>query len=307
MSQPTESETPDAAVEGESIGSTVVGAPAKGWRIIRSDPMATAGFLIVAGLVVVAVFAPVLAPHPPHEQNLQNELAPPSAEHPFGTDNTGRDILSRIIFGTRYAIAIAVVVVALETAIGVSLGLVAGYYKGKVDESIMRLLDVLVSIPPLLLAMVIVTTFGINIWNAMLAIGIVYIPMMSRTVRSSALSIREETYVRAAEGLGYSDRRVMLKHILPNSVPPIVVLGTTDVAYALIDVATLSFLGLGIQPPKASWGAMANAAQSYILVSPWPIVFPTIAIAVAVLGFNLLGMGLREVLLYGEDYDEVVE
>lgn len=269
--------------------------------------MATAGSLIVLGLIAVAVFAPLLAPYPPHAQDLQNALAPPSLEHPFGTDNTGRDILSRIIFGTRYALAIAVVVIALETVIGVSLGLVAGYYRGKVDETVMRLLDVLVSIPPLLLAMVIVTTFGINIWNAMLAIGIVYIPMMSRTVRSSALSVREETYVRAAEGLGYSDRRVMLKHILPNSVPPIVVLGTTDVAYALIDVATLSFLGLGIQPPKASWGAMANAAQGYILVTPWPIVFPTIAIAIAVLGFNLLGMGLREILLYGSDHEEVVE
>jgi peptide/nickel transport system permease protein len=269
--------------------------------------MATAGFLIVLGLIIVAVFAPLLAPYPPHAQDLQNTLAPPSLEHPFGTDNTGRDILSRIIFGTRYALAIAVVVISLETVIGVSLGLVAGYYRGKVDETVMRGLDVLVSIPPLLLAMVIVTTFGINIWNAMLAIGIVYIPMMSRTVRSSALSVREETYVRAAEGLGYSDRRVMLKHILPNSVPPIVVLGTTDVAYALIDVATLSFLGLGIQPPKASWGAMANAAQGYILVTPWPIVFPTIAIAIAVLGFNLLGMGLREILLYGSEHDEVVE
>lgn len=280
---------------------------ARGWRIVRSDSLVTAGSLIVAGLIVVAIFAPVLAPYPPHAQNLQNELAPPSAAHPFGTDNTGRDILSRIIFGTRYALAIALVVVALETVIGVNLGLVAGYYRGRVDESIMRLLDVLVSIPPLLLAMVIVTTFGINIWNAMIAIGVVYIPMMSRTVRSSALSIREETYVRAAEGLGYDDKRVMFKHILPNAVPPIVVLGTTDVAYALIDVATLSYLGLGIQPPKASWGAMANAAQEYILVSPWPIVFPTIAIAIAVLGFNLLGMGLREVLLYGHDYGEVVE
>lgn len=279
----------------------------KFWRIIRSDSMATVGFLIVLGLVIVAVFAPVLAPHSPYEQNLQNTLAPPSLEHPFGTDNSGRDILSRIIFGTRYALAIAFVVVTLETLIGVSLGLVAGYFRGKVDETIMRLLDVMVSIPPLLLAMVIVTSFGVNIWNAMLAIGIVYIPMMSRTVRSSTLSIREETFIRAAEGMGYDNKRVMLKHILPNAVPPIVVLGTTDVAYALIDVATLSFLGLGIQPPKASWGAMANTAQQYILVTPWPIVFPTIAIAIAVLGFNFLGMGLREVLVYGEEYDEVVE
>jgi peptide/nickel transport system permease protein len=277
------------------------------WRIVSANPLSLVGFCIVLGLVLVAIFAPVLAPYEPSAQQLDNTLAPPSADHPFGTDNTGRDILSRIIFGTRYAIAIAVVVVTLETVVGVSLGLVAGYYKGRVDETVMRGLDVLVSIPPLLLAMVIVTTFGINIWNAMLAIGIVYIPMMSRTVRSSALSIREETYVQAAEGLGYDSKRVMLKHILPNSVPPIVVLGTTDVAYALIDVATLSFLGLGIQPPKPSWGAMANAAREYILVTPWPIVFPTLAIAVAVLGFNLLGMGLRETLLYGEDYDEVVE
>lgn len=288
-------------------GSRLVAGAVRGWRIIRSNTLATVGFAIVAGLVFVALFAPMLAPYDPSAQDLGNTLASPSADHLLGTDNTGRDILSRIIFGTRYALAIAVVVVTLETLIGVSLGLVAGYYKGRVDESVMRLLDIVVSIPPLLLAMVIVTTFGINIWNAMLAIGIVYIPMMSRTVRSSTLSIREETYVQAAEGLGYDSKRVMGKHILPNAVPPIVVLGTTDVAYALIDVATLSFLGLGIQPPKPSWGAMANAAQEYILVTPWPIVFPTIAIAIAVLGFNLLGMGLREVLLYGEDYDEVVE
>jgi len=305
MSQPTERER--AGSKRRLQESRVLRGLFRGWRVIRSNSMATVGFLIVSALVVVAILAPVLAPHPPDAQNLQNTLAPPSAEHPFGTDNTGRDVLSRIIFGTRYALAIAIVVITLETLIGVSLGLVAGYYRGKVDESVMRLLDVLVSIPPLLLAMVIVTTFGINIWNAMIAIGIVYVPMMSRTVRSSALSIREETYVQAAEGLGYSDSRVMLKHILPNSVPPIVVLGTTDVAYALIDVATLSYLGLGIQPPTASWGAMANAAQGYILVTPWPIVFPTLAIAIAVLGFNLLGMGLREVLLYGGDHEEVVE
>jgi peptide/nickel transport system permease protein len=305
MSQPMEQER--VGTEEKIRNSRLLDGLRRGWRIVRSNSMTTVGFLIVSTLVVVAILAPVLAPYPPDAQSLQNTLAPPSADHPFGTDNTGRDILSRIIFGTRYALAIAIVVITLETVIGVSLGLVAGYYKGSVDESVMRLLDVLVSIPPLLLAMVIVTTFGINIWNAMIAIGIVYIPMMSRTVRSSALSVREETYVQAAEGLGYDDRRVMLKHILPNSVPPIVVLGTTDVAYALIDVATLSYLGLGIQPPKASWGAMANAAQEYILVTPWPIVFPTLAIAVAVLGFNLLGMGLRETLLYGRDHEEVVE
>lgn len=277
------------------------------WRTIRSNSMATVGFLIVALLVIVAIFAPLIAPYQPQAQNLQNALADPSLQHPFGTDKTGRDILSRVIYGTRYALAIAVVVIVLETIIGVSLGLVAGYYRGKVDETIMRLLDVVVSIPPLLLAMVIVTTFGVNIWNAMLAIGIIYIPMMSRTVRSSTLSIREETYIQAAKGLGYDDKRVMVKHVLPNSVPPIVVLGTTDVAYALIDVATLSFLGLGIQPPKASWGAMANIGREYILLSPWPMLFPTLAIAVGVLGFNLLGIGLREVLVYGEEYDEVVE
>lgn len=277
------------------------------WRTIRSNSMATVGFLIVALLVIIAIFAPLIAPYQPQAQNLQNALADPSLQHPFGTDKTGRDILSRVIYGTRYALAIAVVVIVLETIIGVSLGLVAGYYRGKVDETIMRLLDVVVSIPPLLLAMVIVTTFGVNIWNAMLAIGIIYIPMMSRTVRSSTLSIREETYIQAAKGLGYDDKRVMVKHVLPNSVPPIVVLGTTDVAYALIDVATLSFLGLGIQPPKASWGAMANIGREYILLSPWPMLFPTLAIAVGVLGFNLLGIGLREVLVYGEEYDEVVE
>ncbi|MFC6987921.1 ABC transporter permease [Haloplanus sp. GCM10025708] len=149
--------------------------------------------------------------------------------------------------------------------------------------------------------MVIVSSFGVNIWNAMLAISIVYIPMMSRTVRSSTLSLREETYVKAAQNLGYSDQRVMVKHILPNAVPPIVVLGTTDVAYALIDVATLSFLGLGIQPPHPSWGAMAHTAQEYLLVSPHFIVFPTIAIAITVVGFNLLGMGLREIFLYKRD------
>lgn len=300
-------ESADVAAPVDTQQSRVVAGLTRGWRIIRSNPLSTVGFFIVLSLIFVAIFAPVLAPYSPSSQELDNTLAPPSADHPFGTDNTGRDILSRIIFGTRYAIAIAVVVVTLETIIGVGLGLVAGYYKGKVDETVMRGLDVLVSIPPLLLAMVIVTTFGINIWNAMLAIGIVYIPMMSRTVRSSALSIREETYIQAAEGLGYDSKRVMLKHMLPNAVPPIVVLGTTDVAYALIDVATLSFLGLGIQPPKPSWGAMANAAREYILVTPWPIVFPTLAIAIAVLGFNLLGMGLRETLLYGEDHDEVVE
>lgn len=253
--------------------------------------------LVVTGLMIVlAVLADVVAPYSPADQDYDSILQSPSAAHWMGTDNLGRDNLSRIIFGSRVSIQAGVVAVSIAVTIGTLLGVAAGYWRGWTDDVLMRLCDALWSFPAIILALFIAAALGPGLVNAMIAIGIVFIPVIARLVRGSAMSIREREFVLAAKVLGAADVRIMLSHVLPNVLAPVIVQGSLLIAYAIIVEATLSFLGLGVQPPEPSWGSMLKAAAQYMQVAPWLSFFPGVAIFVTVLGLNLLGDGLRRAL-----------
>jgi peptide/nickel transport system permease protein len=255
--------------------------------------LAVTSAIVLLVLLVMAIAAPLLATHDPIAQDMANSLAAPSPEHWMGTDKQGRDVWSRIVYGTRPALGGALIVVFLSTVLGIPLGLVSGYYGGWVDTVIMRSLDMLLAFPPLLLAILIVATFGRNLTNATIALGIVYIPALARLVRSVALVQRQQTYIEAAQAIGYGDRRILFRHLLPNLVSPILVHSSIDLAYAILDLAALSFLGLGVQPPTPDWGSMLSEGRAYLLLSPYTAIFSGLAIMVAVISFNLLGDGLR--------------
>ncbi|MEK3935704.1 ABC transporter permease [Sporosarcina sp. FSL W7-1349] len=252
-----------------------------------------AGFVILL-IVLAAIFAPAIAPYDPNEQDLLMSLEPASKEHFFGTDQQGRDIFSRILYGARTTLLGALGVVGIATLIGVPLGLIAGYYGGRIDSLITRTFDVILAFPALLLAFIIVAVFGKGLENAVIALGIVYIPMIARLVRSVTLVEREQTYVEAARNLGFSNSRIMFRHILPNCISPIVVQATIDLAYAILDLAALSFLGLGVQPPTADWGAMLEEGREYLLISSNTAIFSGFAIMITVISFNLFGDGLQQ-------------
>jgi len=249
--------------------------------------------LILLVILLIALGAPWIAPHDPNVQNLGDSLAPPSSTYWLGTDKLGRDVFSRLVFGTRPTLAGALLVVLLSELIGVPLGLISGYYGGKVDQVIMRALDLLLAFPALLLAILIVATFGSGLINAAIALGIVYVPAIARVVRSVALVQRQQLYVEAARALGYDDRRILFRHILPNVASPIFVQSTIDLAYAILDIAALSFLGLGIQPPEPDWGSMLAEGKAHLLLSPYVSLASGAAIMITVVAFNLFGDGLR--------------
>jgi peptide/nickel transport system permease protein len=267
-----------------------------GLRRLRRNRGALVGAGILLCLVAVALFAPQLAPYSPIKQELVIGLQAPSQAHLLGTDEFGRDLLSRIIFGSRVAIQIGFLAAVVALAIGVPLGLAAGFYGGVVDQIIMRTVDVMLGFPYLLLSMVIVAVLGPSLTNAMLAVGIVNVPQYARLVRGSVLAVREREYVLACQALGVSDQRTILRHILPNVLAPIIVQATLGVGQAIINAAGLSFLGMGAQPPAAEWGAMLASGREYILRAPWVGTFPGLSIFITVLGFNLLGDGLRDAL-----------
>ena len=268
----------------------------KAFARVRSSTLTSAGLVIIGLFTVLAIFAPLIAPHDPYNIDLEATYQPPSWRHPFGTDNVGRDVFSRVIYGSRIAFTITVVVVLLELAISVPLALVSSYIGGAFDEAVMRVMDMIISIPHLLLAIVIVAMLGPGMRNAILAISISYMPMLARLVRSVTLSIKEEPYIEACRALRFSSVRIVFAHILPNIVSVIIVQLSLDLGYALIDMAALSFIGLGVQPPRASWGAMLALGKSYLLLSPWMTIFPGICIALLVFGFNLFGIGLGNIL-----------
>ena len=254
------------------------------------------GLAITALMIVLAVLADVVAPYSPADQDYDSILQSPSMAHWMGTDNLGRDNLSRIIFGSRVSIQAGVVAVSIAVIIGTLLGITAGYWRGWTDDVLMRLCDALWSFPGIVLALFIAAALGPGLVNAMIAIGVVFIPVIARLVRGSAMSVREREFVLAAKVLGAADIRIMLAHVLPNVLAPVIVQGSLLVAYAIIVEATLSFLGLGVQPPEPSWGSMLKAAAQYMQVAPWLSFFPGFAIFVTVLGLNLLGDGLRRAL-----------
>jgi peptide/nickel transport system permease protein len=260
------------------------------------NPGAVAGVVVLAVIVLLAVFAPVVAPYDPIEQNSQAIRARPSREHLFGADTFGRDVFSRVLYGGRQSLPVGLVAVGIAAVVGVAFGLIAGYRGGWIDSVIMRAVDMMLAFPGILLAMSIVAILGTSLFNLMLAVGIASIPEYTRVVRGSVLSVREMEYVTAARVSGARDRAVMLRHILPNVLPPIIVLATLGVAGAIILGSTLSFLGLGIQPPTAEWGNMLSDGRSMMRHFWWVSFFPGLAIMLTVLAINLLGDGLRDAL-----------
>jgi peptide/nickel transport system permease protein len=265
------------------------------WRF-RRNLKAIIGSIVLLGVILMAIFAGLISPYDPYQQDLSITMQGPSSAHWMGTDRVGRDVLARVIFGSRTALWSSLLVVLISELIGVPLGIIAGFRGGWLDDLIMRSWDMLLAFPPLLLAFVIVAVFGQGLTNAVIALGILYIPSISRLVRSVTLVEREQTYVEAARAMGYGNMRIVFRHILPNCVSPIIVQSTLDFAYALLDIAALSFLGLGVQPPTADWGSMLSSGRDALLIAPSMSVFPGLAIVVAVLSFNLLGDGLRDIL-----------
>lgn len=293
---------PAAATATVVSAGTLAGArPGTGlWRDalrrLGHDKAALAGLTVIALLVLVAVLAPQLAPYPPNDQSFRIKLKPPSGEHLFGTDEFGRDILSRVLIGSRVALRVGLAPVAIALVVGVAVGLLAGYYGGLTDAVVMRLIDVVLSFPWLLLAIGIMAILGPGIDNVIIAVAIVYIPAFARIVRGSVLSIKQKEFVEAARAAGAPDRIIMTRHVLQNAWAPIIVLATLSIGQAVIYAAGLSFIGLGTQPPNADWGVMLASGREYLRQAPWLGLFPGLAILVTVLAFNLFGDGLRDAL-----------
>ncbi len=264
-------------------------------RLLR-NVSAMAGAVIIALIVIVAVAGPSLAPYHPLSPQPLNRLKSPDQAHIFGTDSLGRDIFSRVIFGSRISLAIGFISVAISLIPGTLLGLAAGYFGGWTDGVIMRLMDVLLAFPAILLAIFITAILGPSLPNTMIAVGIVYIPHYARIVRSSVLSLREQLFIDAVRHIGAGHLRIVFSHILPNALSPIIVYATLGMGTAVLQAAALGFLGLGAQPPQPEWGAMLSEGRQYIQIAPHVAAFPGLAILLLVLGFNLFGDGLRDVL-----------
>lgn len=272
--------------------------PQRGRRLRRllGDRLSVVGLIIVAVMLGLAVVAPWIAPYDPHSQDVVNRLAENSAEHPLGTDHLGRDVLSRLLFGARWSLGIAAIASLSVMLIGVTVGIVAGYYGKYVDAVIMRVVDVLLAFPDIVLVLAIVGTLGGGAQNLLLALVAFSWVGYARVVRGLVLAIREQEFVLASMGLGGTDLRIMIRHILPNVISPVMVLVSLRTGGVILAVAALGFFGIGVSPPTPEWGTMLNQARPFISTAPQLLLYPGAAITIAVLGFNLLGDGLRDVL-----------
>ena len=266
------------------------------WRRLRRTRLALVGLFLVLLVVACAILAPVISPYDPTRQRLIEALQGPSAAHPFGTDENGRDVLSRVLYGARVSLLAGIFSVAIALVCGVVSGLVSGYFSGRVDNVIMRFMDALLAFPTLVLALAITATLGPGLRNAMIAIGVIYTPIFARLTRGQVLSIREREFIEAARTIGAGNSRIMLRHVLPNVTAPIIVQASLSVAFAILAEATLSFLGLGVQPPEPSWGSMVSRGKDYLDQAPWLSFAPGGAIFLAVMGFNFLGDAVRDAL-----------
>jgi peptide/nickel transport system permease protein len=295
-----------SVAEVEAVDVAYEVAPSGGlwrdaWWRLRRNPGAIAGLVLVGAFLVLAIFAPLIAPHNPNEQDLNAVIegcpCGPSAPHLLGVDTLGRDELSRIIFGARFSLLIGVVAVTVGLSFGLLLGAVAGYVGGWIDSLIMRLMDIMLAIPGLLFAIGIVAMLKPGLFQIMIAVGVVNIPIFARLLRGSILSQRENDFVLAARSVGVKRRQILTSHVLPNAISPVIVQATLALATAIIDVAGLGFLGLGPQDPSTpEWGTMLTETDRYLQSAPYLAIFPGIAIVLSVLGFNLIGDGLREAL-----------
>lgn len=268
----------------------------RAWIRLRKNKSAMFGLVIVTLLVLSAIFAPWLAPYDPYEQNLLMRFKPIGTKgHPLGTDSFGRDMLSRLLYGSRISLVVGVTAVGFGLVVGVTLGLLAGYYK-RLDNIIMRVMDVMLAFPGTLLAIAIVAALGPGMWNVVIAIGIWSVPTIARIVRGQVLSIKTKEYIVATQAIGCRDVRILFKHILPNCIAPVIVYSTMRIASSIMSAASLSFLGLGAQPPIPEWGAMIAEGRSFLYNAPHIATVPGIAIMLVVFAFNLLGDGLRDAL-----------
>ena len=269
------------------------------WRRLRRYPATLIGIAIVGFFIFTAIFGAAVAPYPYTQQRLTERLAPPSAEHLFGTDQFGRDVFSRVLVGSRDVFVVAGSGALIAVLLGLALGLLAGYFGGLLDEFAMRLVDVLLAVPPLLLALLILGTLGPSRGNVILVVGILYIPMVARVVRSVALDLKTRQFVEAARMRGESAGYIMFSEILPSVLPPLAVEASMRFSYAIFLVSSLGFLGLGVQPPSPDWGLMVGEARNYFTQAAWVLLFPAGAIALLVVGVGFLSDGLRRMLLPG--------
>lgn len=267
-----------------------------GWKSFRRDKIGIAGALMVLLLIIVSLFGNYLLPYTPLEMIYQDSFKGPSSTHFMGTDRFGRDQFSRIIAGTQTSMTVSFGTVAISTILGVFIGLISGYFGGKTDSIIMRILDVVFAFPTILLAMAAVAAFGPNLLNLILIMGMIFSARFARVVRGSVLSVKEKDFIEGVRSVGARDSTIMFKFILPNVLSPVIVQATFNLSTAIMTEAGLSFLGLGTQPPQPSWGQMLNEARAYMEVAPWLAIFPGIAIIFAVLAFNFFGDGLRDAL-----------
>ena len=286
---------PEAAL---AAGGSVSGRPDRLalWRRLTSSSLTVFGLVIIGVFVLLAVAAPLVAPHDPNRFAGASKFLAPSASHPFGTDDAGRDVLSRVIFGTRYSLTAAVAILAFAAVVGTTVGLISGYLGGWVDETLMRVTDMFLAFPALVLALAAAAALGPSLYNAAFAIGIVWWPWYARLVRGQVMSLKNEPFVAAARIVGAGPGRIMVRHILRNCTTPIIVQMSLDVGYAILTLASLSFIGLGAQPPTPEWGSMISVGRNFYLTQWWVATFPGLAIFAVVMAVNLVGDGLQEAL-----------
>ena len=264
------------------------------WKRFKTNRLAVAGGIIVLALFFVAIFAPLLSPYNPNDIDRKHVLDPPGLQHPFGTDDLGRDILSRMIWGAHISLSVGFVAVGIATIIGMVVGALSGYYGGWTDRIIMRFIDIMLTIPTFFLILAVIAFIGAGIWNIMIVIGATSWMGVARLVRAEFLSIRQREYVLAAKALGAGDLRIIFRHIMINSMAPVLVSAVLGIAGAVLVESALSFLGIGIQPPTPSWGNILTLGKDNIEIAWWLSVFPGLAILITVLGYNLLGEGIRD-------------
>ena len=264
-------------------------------KLLFTNKLTGFAFVVIAALVIIAIFAPIIAPYPDQglgKVNLDEEFQSPNAKHIFGTDELGRDIFSRLVYGARISLSISIITIVIALIIAIPLGLISGYYGGVVDEIIMRITDIFLSFPPLLIAIVIASFLGPSLKNAVIAIAIAWWPSYARLIRAQVISVKQKPFISASKCIGTSDFKIMLSHILPNSIAPIIM----DMGSVILTAASLSFIGLGAQAPEPEWGLIISTSRRFIIDAWWYTVYPGIVIFITVLSFNLLGDGLREVL-----------
>ena len=266
------------------------------WKILRGNPLTMIGLIVIALFYFIAIFGEFLAPYDPYEIVMSRRLRPPSLTHFLGTDELGRDVFSRILSGAKYSLRVGLIVIAIAGFVGASIGVIAGWFGGRVDNFIMRTADVFLAIPGLILALAIVSALGFGLTNVMIALSITWWPWYARLIRGITLSIREKEYVIAASSSGASSFRIITRHLLPNAISPLIVTMSLDFGGVIIAAAGLSFIGFGAQPPTPEWGLMIASARAYLQLAWWLPTFPGLSIFLVVIGFNLLGDGLRDAL-----------